>query len=74
MKRKTYEKKMRNLLYQLNQTLPAEKRVSDTRVNRPDFGYVPKIGKNAGIPYESYQQVWDDILEGFKGSPIGDKL
>lgn len=74
MKRKTYEKKMRNLLYQLNQTLPSEQRIHDTRVNRPDFGYVPKIGKNAGKPYESYEQVWDDIVEGFKGSPIADKL
>ena len=74
MKRKTYEKKMRNLLHQINQTLPAEQRIRDLRVNRPDFGYVPKIGKNAGRPYKSYKQVWDDIIEGFKGLPFADKL
>ena len=74
MKRKTYEKKMRNFLHQLNQTLPAEQRFRDMRVHRPDFDYVPKTGKNAGRPYESYQQVWDDIVDGFKGSSIADKL
>lgn len=74
MKRKTYEKKMRNLLHQLNKTLPAEQRFRDMRVHRPDFGYVPKTGKNAGRPDESYQQVWDSIVDGFKGSPIADKL
>ena len=74
MKRKTYEKKMRNFRYQLNQTLPAEQRFRDMRINRPDFGHVSKFGKNACKPYESYQQVWDGIVNGFKGSPIGDKL
>lgn len=35
MKRKTYEKKVRNLLHQLNQMQPAEKRLPDLRPNRP---------------------------------------
>ena len=74
MKRKTYEKKIRNLFYQLNQTQPIEKRLPDMRVNRPNFGYVPKVGKNAGKPIESYQQAWDSIVDAFKGSPIADKL
>lgn len=74
MKRKTYEKKMRNFFYQLNQTLPAEQRIRDMRINRPDFGHVSKIGKNAGRPYESYQQIWDNLVDGFRGSPIADKL
>ena len=74
MKRKTYEKKMRNFRHQLNQTLPAEQRFRDMRVHRPDFGHVVEIGKYAGVPLVSYQQVWDSIVEGFKDSPIADKL
>lgn len=74
MKRKTYEKKMRNFLHQLNQTLPAEQRFRDMRVHRPDFGHVMGIGKCAGAPIVSYQQFWDCIVDGFKGSPIADKL
>ena len=50
MKRKTYEKKMRNFFHQLNQTLPAEQRLRDMRVPRPDFGYVMETGKYAGVP------------------------
>lgn len=74
MKRKTYEKKMRNFFYQLNQTLPAEQRIRDMRINRPDFGRVSRVGKYAGEPLKSYQQVWDSIVDGFKGSSIADKL
>lgn len=74
MKRKTYEKKMRNLCYQLNQTQPAEKRLPDMRPNRPDFGYVPKFGKYAGEPLMSYQQVWDVIVEALEGTSLADKL
>lgn len=74
MKRKTYEKKMRNFLHQLNQMQPAEKRLPDTRPNRPDFGFIPEIGKYAGEPIESYQQAWDMVVDAFKGSPIADKL
>lgn len=74
MKRKTYEKKMRNFCYQLNQILPAEQRSRDMRINRPDFGYVPKAGKYAGEPIMSYQQFWDSIVDGIKDSPIADKL
>lgn len=74
MKRKTYEKKMRNFLHQLNQTLPAEQRFRDMRVHRPDFGDVSKLGEYAGEPIMSYQQFWDCIVDGFKGSPIADKL
>lgn len=74
MKRKTYEKKMRNFLHQLNQTLPVEQRFRDMRVYQPDFGYVPEVGKYAGEPIMSYQQVLDNIVDGFKGSPIADKL
>ena len=70
MKRKTFEKKMRNFLYQLNQTLPAEQRIRDLRVNRLDFGYGLKTGKNAGIPYKSYKQVWYAIVEAFKDLPL----
>lgn len=74
MKRKTYEKKMRNFLHQLNQTLPAEQRFRDMRVYRPDFGHVMGTGKYADVPLVSYQQVWDCIVDGFKGSSIADKL
>ena len=74
MKRKTYEKKMRNFRHQLNQTLPAEQRIRDLRINRPNFGCVPEIGKYAGEPIMSYQQFWDVIVDMFKGSPIADKL
>lgn len=74
MKRKTYEKKMRNFRHQLNQTLPVGQRFRDMRVNRPDFGHVMKTGKYAGEPIMSYQRVWDGIVDGFKDSPIGDKL
>ena len=61
-------------LEKIHELLKAEAETRDMRVNRPDFGYVPKTGKNAGRPYESYQQVWDDIEDGFKSSPIADKL
>lgn len=74
MKRKTYEKKMRNLCYQLNQTQPAEKRLPDIRPNRPDFGCILEFGKYAGEPLMSYQQVWDSLVYAFKDSPIADKL
>lgn len=74
MKRKTYEKKMRNFLHQLNQTLPAQQRSRDMRVHRPDFGVVLETGKYAGEPIMSYQQLWDSIVDGFRGSPIADKL
>ena len=74
MKRKTYEKKMRNFLHQLNQTMPMEQRLHDMRINRPNFGYVPKVGKNAGKPIESYQQAWDSIIDTFKDSQIANKL
>lgn len=74
MKRKTYEKKMRNFLHQLNQTLPSEQRSRDMRVHRPDFGFVLETGKYAGEPIMSYQQLWDSIVDGFIGSPIADKL
>lgn len=50
MKRKTYEKKVRNLLHQLNQMQPVEKRLPDLRPNRPDFGFIPEVGKYAGEP------------------------
>lgn len=74
MKRKTYEKKMRNFRHQLNQTLPAEQRIRDMRINRPDFGHVMETGKYAGVPIVSYQQFWDCIVNGFIGSQIVDKL
>ena len=74
MKRKTYEKKMRNFLHQLNQTLPAEQRFRDMRFPRPDFGVVLETGKYAGEPIMSYQQLWDSIVDGFKGSPIAGNL
>lgn len=67
MKRKTYEKKMRNLMFQLNKKMPSEKRVRDVRAVRPDFGYVPEIGKFEGVPLESYQQFWDYIVDLLKG-------
>lgn len=35
MKRKTYEKKVRNLLHQLNQMQPVEKRLPDLRPQSP---------------------------------------
>ena len=74
MKRKTYEKKMRNFFHQLNQTLPAEQRCRDMRANRPNFGYILKTGKYAGEPIKSYQRAWESIVDAFKGSPIADKL
>ena len=40
MKRKTYEKKLRNFRYQVNQ-LPTSQKVRDFRIPRPDFGFVP---------------------------------
>ncbi len=61
-------------LEKIHEPLKAEVETRDMRVHRPDFGYVPKTGKNAGRPYESYQQVWDDIVDGFKSLPIADKL
>ena len=74
MKRKTYEKKIRNFIHQLNHTLPAEKRLPDMRPNRPDFGYIPESGKYVGEPLGSYQRVWESIVEALEGSPIADKL
>lgn len=74
MKRKTYEKKIRNLFYQLNQTQPIEKRLPDMRPNRPEFGYIPEVGNYAGEPIMSYQREWDVLVDAFKGSPIADKL
>lgn len=61
-------------LEKIHELLKAEAETRDMRINRSDFGYVSKIGKNAGRPYESYQQVWDGIVEEFKDSPIADKL
>lgn len=74
MKRKTYEKKMRNFLHQLNQMQPAEKRLPDMRPNRPDFGFIPEVGKYAGELIMSYQREWDVLVEAFKGSPLAEKL
>lgn len=74
MKRKTYEKKIRNFIHQLNQMQPVEKRLPDMRPVRPNFGFIPEIGKYAGKPIKSYQQTWDMIVDTFKGSPIADKL
>lgn len=74
MKRKTYEKKVWNLLYQLNQMQPAEKRLPDMRPNRPDFGFIPEVGKYAGEPIMSYQRERDVLVEAFKGSPLAEKL
>ncbi len=74
MKRKTYEKKMRNLCYQLNQMQPVEKRLPDMRPNRPDFGYIPEDGKYAGEPIGSYQRMWESVVDAFKGSPLAEKL
>lgn len=74
MKRKTYEKKMRNFLHHLNQMQPAEKRLPDMRPNRPEFGFIPEVGKYAGEPLMSYQREWDVLVDIFKGSPIADKL
>lgn len=74
MKRKTYEKKVRNLLHQLNQMQPAEKRLPDMRPNRPAFGFIPEVGKYAGEPIMSYQREWDVLVEAFKGSPLAEKL
>ena len=62
MKRKTYEKKIRNYLH------------PDMRPVRPDFGYIPEVGKYAGEPIMSYQREWDVLVEAFEGSPIADKL
>jgi hypothetical protein len=74
MKRKTYEKKMRNFLHQLNQMQPAEKRLPDTRPNRPEFWFIPEVGKYAGEPIMSYQREWDVLVDIFKGSPLAEKL
>lgn len=74
MKRKTYEKKIRNYLHQINQMQPVEKRLPDIRLVRPDFGYIPEVGKYAGEPIMSYQREWDVLVEAFEGSPIADKL
>lgn len=41
---------------------------------RPDFGYIPEVGKYAGEPIMSYQREWDVLVEAFEGSPIADKL
>ena len=73
MKRKTYEKKLRNFRYQLNQ-LPTSKKVREFRISRPDFGFVPEWGKYAGVPVVSYQQMWDMLVEGMKGTPLEDKI
>lgn len=73
MKRKTYEKKLRNFRYQLNQ-LPTSKKVRDFRISRPDFGFVPECGKYAGVPVVSYQQMWDMLVEAMEGTPIEDKI
>ena len=73
MKRKTYEKKLRNFCYQVNQ-LPTSKKVRDFRILRPNFGFVPKCGKYAGVPVVSYQQMWDMIVEAMKGTPLEDKI
>ena len=72
MKRKTYEKKLRNFRYQLNQ-LPTSKKVRDFRIPRPDFGFVPECGKYAGVPVVSYQQMWDMLVEAMEGTPLEDK-
>lgn len=74
MKRKTYEKKMRNFLHQLNQMQPAEKRLPDMRPNRPELGFIPEVGKYAGEPIMSYQREWDVLVDMFKGSPLAEKL
>lgn len=74
MKRKTYEKKMRNFLHQLNQMQPVEKRLPDMRPNRPDFGYIPEDGKYAGEPIGSYQRMWESVVEAFEGTPLAEKL
>lgn len=73
MKRKTYEKKLRNFRYQLNQ-LPTSKKVRDFRILRPDFGFVPEQGKYAGVPVVSYQQMWDMLVEAMEGTPLEDKI
>ena len=73
MKRKTYEKKLRNFRYQLNQ-LPTSKKVSDFRIPRPNFGTVPDRGKYAGVPLVSYQQMWDMLVEAMEGTPLEDKI
>ena len=74
MKRKTYEKKMRIFLHQLNQMQPAEKRLPDMRPNRPDFGFIPEVGKYVGEHIMSYQREWDVLVEAFNGSPLAEKL
>lgn len=74
MKRKTYEKKIRNCIHQLNQMQSVEKRLPDMCPNRPDFGYIPEDGKYAGEPIGSYQRMWELVVDAFKGSPIADKL
>ena len=73
MKRKTYEKKLRNFCYQLNQ-LPSSRPMRDFRPCRPEFGRIPEHGKYAGVPIMSYQQVWDSIVECAKGTPIEGKI
>ena len=73
MKRKTYEKKVRNFRYQLNQLSTSEK-VSDYRIPRPNFGIVPVRGKYAGVPVVSYQQMWDMMVEAMEGTPLEGKI
>ena len=74
MKRKSYEKKVRNFCYQVNQLPTSTRHVSDYRVPRPDFGFVPKCGRYAGIPVVSYQQMWDILVDAMKGTPIEGKI
>lgn len=73
MTRKTYEKKIRNFRYQVNQ-LPTSNKVRDFRVKRPDFPFTPEFGKYAGIQIKSYSQMWDMLVDCMKDTPIGSKI
>lgn len=53
---------------------PVEKRLPDMRPVRPDFGYIPEVGKYAGEPIMSYQREWDVLVEAFEGTPLAEKL
>jgi len=44
------------------------------RPNRPEFGFIPEVGKYAGEPIMSYQREWDVLVDIFKGSPLAEKL
>ncbi len=46
--------------------------VNTDRFKRPDFGIKITYGKYAGQILRSYEQAWDMICEGLKGTPFLD--